>query len=709
MTVDALNRSLKFQLADAAPQDIGRGIVRMPRTSMSALGLTSGSAVSIAGMKGPVFARVLASKSGRDELSIDEALRSVAGLARGDLASVSAARSHRAQRVKLVLSDESSSSILGLRKLFRQQLEDQPINVGQVVFVNLVGARKVSATVEGIAPQPEESAPIVDADTEVELKSQSKANSSDRVTYEDLGGVDQELARIREMIEAPIQYPDLFARLGIQPPRGVLLTGAPGTGKTLVARAVAEESGASFLHIAGPEIASKHFGESERQLREIFAKARSKAPSIVFIDEIDAIAPKRGSLSGEKQVERRMVAQLLTLLDGLEARGQVVVMAATNLPDSLDPALRRPGRFDREVRFRPPNRAAREQILSVHTRGMPLGVDVGLSHLAEKTSGFVGADLAALCREAGMHAFRRLMDLSAGNTDVDLSAACVENRDFERARSEIKPTAIREFMTERPNATLADVGGHEAAKTALRESILLPLQHRKLLEQSGLEPSKGVLLSGPPGTGKTLLAKAIAGEAEANFISVQGNQVASQFFGEAEKALSEVFEAARNSAPCIVFFDELDAVAPRRSASIAAADRIVGQLLTELDGMDARSGVIFLAATNRQETLDPAIIRPGRIDRLIEVDLPDLVEREVILKVLLQKIPLADDINIAEVAGAATEFSGADLAGLVRSARLRLLRTALTNVTGDEEPSAMVLQQGDLMEALYTALVERRA
>jgi len=704
MTSDLLEKSIRLPLAPADVADAQRGIVRLPRSAMAQLGVSSGSVVSVQGDR-QVWGRVMPGKSAPEVVSIDESMRKLAKLNMGTDVSVKSSRTAPAKVVTLEIADARSIKILGLKKLFRQHLQDRPINLGEDLRISLVGAQQVIGTVVSVEPSALTTAPMVTAETVVTIKTTSGEQKTSKISYEDLGGLDHELSRIRELVEAPLQHRALFEHLGIVPPKGVLLTGPPGTGKTLIARAVAEESGAAFLHIAGPEIASKHFGESEKQLRNIFDKAQAKAPSLVFVDEIDAIAPKRGELSGEKQVERRMVAQLLTLLDGLEARGQVVVMAATNLPDSLDPALRRPGRFDREVRFQPPDTHGRYQILSVHTRGMPLAQDVDLTSIAAETYGYVGADLAALSREAGMHAFRRVVEQSEAGPDVSLIS--VTKKDFDEAKAEIRPTALRELMTDRPNVKFADVGGHEEAKAALEEAIVLPLRHPEIVAANKIEPLRGLLLGGPPGTGKTLLARALAGEAGANFISIQGSQVVSQFFGEAEKTIAEIFSTARMSSPCIIFIDEIDALAPRRGADVGTMDRVVGQLLTELDGLQGRGNVIFLAATNRVDVVDPAILRPGRVDRILTIGLPSIAEREAILGVHLQSAELEPDVNQRELAELTEGLSGADLAGIVRTARLATLRRALRSADQGGAPVQHALTHQDLISA-HRAVVEGR-
>ena len=704
MTVTAAN-DRHLALSEAAPVDVGRCIVRVPRAIMEQRGFTAGAVVAVTGEGGTAYARAVPARGSATSIALEKALRDQAGLSLGSVVDLQPARTAPAVSVTLSLADQRASRILGLRRLIRQHLEHKPVAPGLVVSLRLVGGRTVTARISKV-DAPAGCAPLVTADTMIELDPAQGEVPRPGVSYEDLGGLDAEIERVREIVEGPLKYPDLFASLGIDPPRGVLLAGPPGTGKTLLARAVAEEAGAAFFHIAGPEIASKHFGESERQLRDVFQRAEKKAPSIIFIDEIDAIAPKRESLSGEKQVERRVVAQLLTLLDGLQMRGQVIVMAATNLPDSLDGALRRPGRFDREVVFRPPSVDGRTQILAVHSRGMPLADDVKLADIAAMAHGFVGADLAALCREAGMSALRRLL----GDADArEFGSATVTRDDFLSALGDVEPTALRELYTERPSVTFADIGGQDEAKRELEESVILPLQHPDLVARCGVDPARGVLLAGPPGTGKTLLAKALAGEAKANFISVQGSEVVSQFFGEAERMLRDLFAKARMSAPCIIFVDELDGLAPRRGQDAGVMDRVVGQLLTELDGVRARPGVILVAATNRLGGIDPALTRPGRIDRIIRVGLPDMRARLAILRLHLSGKAVADDLDLSALADTTDGFSGADLELVVRTAALAALRRTLKRAAEDPDVEVAPITAHDLERAVGTVTVARMA
>ncbi|MEM3969559.1 MAG: CDC48 family AAA ATPase, partial [Thermofilum sp.] len=500
-----------------------------------------------------------------------------------------------------------------------------------------------------------------------------------RVTYDDIGDLEEAKQKIREMVELPLRHPELFKRLGIDPPKGILLYGPPGTGKTLLAKAVANETDAYFIAINGPEIMSKFYGESEQRLREIFEEAKEHAPAIIFIDEIDAIAPKREEVTGE--VEKRVVAQLLALMDGLEARGDVIVIGATNRPNAVDPALRRPGRFDREIEIGIPDKRGRLEILKVHTRSMPLAKDVDLEKLAEITHGYVGADIAALCREAAMKALRRVLpkiDLEREEIPVEvLETIEVTMEDFMNAYREITPSALREIEVEVPTVRWTDIGGLEEVKQQLREAVEWPLKYPDSFRRLGIDPPKGILLYGPPGTGKTLLAKAVATESEANFVSIKGPEVFSKWVGESERAVRELFRKARQVAPSIIFIDEIDALAPMRglvSTDSGVTERVVSQLLTEIDGLERLEGVVVIAATNRPDIIDPALLRPGRFDRLIYVPPPDEKARLEILKVHTRNMPLAEDVDLLEIAKKTEGYTGADIEVLVREAGLLALR-----------------------------------
>jgi len=507
------------------------------------------------------------------------------------------------------------------------------------------------------------------------------ATTIPKVTYEDIGGLHEVIAKIRELVELPLRHPELFQRLGIEPPKGILLYGPPGTGKTLLAKAVANESDAYFIAINGPEIMSKFYGESEQRLREIFEEAKKNAPAIIFIDEIDAIAPKRDEVIGE--VERRVVAQLLALMDGLEARGQVIVIGATNRPNALDPALRRPGRFDREIEVPMPDKQGRLEILQIHTRHMPLSDDVNLEELAEMTKGYTGADLAALAREAAMHALRRYLpeiDIEQERIPAEvLEKMVVTKADFLAAFKEITPSGLREIEVEVPEVHWDDIGGLENVKQELREVVEWPLRYPNTFKRLGIEPPRGILLFGPPGTGKTLLAKAVATESGANFIAIRGPELLSKWVGESEKAVREVFRRARQYAPAVVFFDEIEAIASLRGSDVETdvTERVVSQLLTEIDGITGLENVVVIAATNRPDLVDPALLRPGRLEKLIYVPPPDEKGRLDILKIHTRHVPLAEDVDLREIAKMTNGYTGADLAALVREATLIALREDL--------------------------------
>ncbi|MEM1976331.1 MAG: CDC48 family AAA ATPase, partial [Nitrososphaerota archaeon] len=563
-----------------------------------------------------------------------------------------------------------------LSRIVRSQLLNLPVMRGDVIVIPVLG---MGIELKVVTTSPS-NVVIVTENTVIEVSSTpvKRVEEIGGVTYEDIGGLHEELQRIREMVELPLKHPELFRHLGIEPPKGVILWGPPGCGKTLIAKAIANETGAHFISINGPEIMSKFYGESEARLREIFKEAEENAPSIIFIDELDAIAPKRSEVTGE--VERRVVSQLLTLMDGLKSRGQVIVIGATNRIDAVDPALRRPGRFDREIRIGVPDRNGRKEILQIHTRRMPLADDVDLDELANITHGFTGADLAALCREAAMNALRRFLpkiDLEKETIPAEvLEELRVTREDFMNALKIVQPSALREVILEIPNVRWEDIGDLEQVKQELREAVEWPLKYPDLFKRLGIKPPKGILLYGPPGTGKTLLAKAVANESEANFISVKGPEILSKWVGESEKAVREIFQRAREAAPCIIFFDELDAIAPRRGlhTDSGVTDRIVNQLLTEMDGIQILKDVVVIGATNRPDILDPALLRPGRFDRVIFVPPPDVEGRYQIFQIHTRDMPLADDVDLRKLAEMTEGYTGADIEALCREAALNAAR-----------------------------------
>jgi transitional endoplasmic reticulum ATPase len=575
--------------------------------------------------------------------------------------------------------------VVGLEEYLPDLLEGRVVTKGDIIPVNMMG-RKIGFVVTTIIPT--NGAGIIATNTDFAIGSVPKTGNKaiPRVNYEDIGGLRHEIQKVREMIELPMRHPEIFDRIGIEAPRGVLLFGPPGTGKTLLAKAVANETNANFYSIGGPEIMSKFYGESEERLRETFKQAQENAPSIIFIDEIDSIAPKREEVSGD--VEKRVVSQLLTIMDGLESRGKVVVIGATNRPDALDPALRRPGRFDREIEIGIPDQKGRHEILEIHTRGMPLTEEVKLSSIAKVTHGFVGADLEAVCREAAMKSLRNVLpeiNLEESKIPVEtLNKIKIKPQDFETALKEVQPSALREVYVQSPNVKWTEIGGLESIKEELREAIEWPLKHSDLFTEADIVPPKGLLLYGPPGTGKTLIAKAVATNSDANFISIKGPELLSKWVGESEKGIREVFRKARQASPCVVFFDELDSVAPRRSSSGSGdshvGDRLVSQLLTEMDGLQDLNGVVVIGATNRPDIIDEALLRPGRFDRILEIPLPDNDSIKEILKIHMVRKPIDKSVELNKLVELCKGLSGADIAALVNAAALSAIKEhILTN------------------------------
>jgi transitional endoplasmic reticulum ATPase len=615
---------------------------------------------------------------GKSVIQIDGITRENAQVALGEKARVVRAEAPPVQRLILFpvtaggYINEDDGRFLG------RILDGLPVCKGDKVRANLFGTRAQEFTALEVVPA---AGGVIGEGAKIVIRSgKGEGSSGPRVTYEDIGGLNRAIQRVREIIELPIKYPELFHRLGIEPPKGVLLHGPPGTGKTLIARAVAHETDAYFISVRGPEIVHKFYGESEAKLREIFEQARNRAPSIIFLDEIDAIAPKREEVTGE--VEKRVVAQLLSLMDGLESRGQVIVIGATNIPQALDPALRRPGRFDREIRIGVPDVQGRLEILQIHTRGMPLAANVELPQLAALTPGFVGADLEMLCKEAAMTCLREVLpqlDFTQKKVPYEiLTGLQVTMEHFRGALKEVEPSAVREVAVEIPAVSWQDVGGLKKEKQELEAAVTWPLRYPELFSRIKLAPPKGILLTGPPGTGKTLLARAVAGACRANFISVKGPELLSKWVGESEKGVREVFRRARQVAPCIVFFDEIDALIPARQGGVnQVTERVVSQLLTELDGLEELQGVLVLAATNRADLLDPALLRPGRFDLILELPLPDFEARCEILSLHLRDRPLEQRFDLAQLARATEGFSGAELAGLCRRACLFAFREFL--------------------------------
>jgi len=672
--------SIQLRVAEAKQQrDVGRSIARIDSDAMRAIGVTVGDVIEIQGKKTTAAKAWPAypEDQGLGLIRIDGFIRKNCGASLNEYVTVKKAEVDYATYVKLAPVDIRISVDSDFVRFVKDRLIDRPVTRGDTVLIMMLGHSVPFLVVNTRPSGIVKIAPT----TEVNILSEPvpEVEVTRRTTYEDIGGLHEEIQRIREMVELPLRHPEIFQRLGIDPPKGVLLHGPPGCGKTLLARAVANESDANFFAINGPEIMSKFYGESEARLRKIFQDAEKNAPSIIFIDEIDAIAPKRGEVTGE--VERRVVAQLLASMDGLKSRGNVIVIGATNRPDALDPALRRPGRFDREIEIGIPDRAGRLEILQIHTRGMPLAEDVDLKKLAEITHGYTGADLAALCREAAMKALRRYLpkiDLEEKRIPHEiLDQMVVNSEDFMNAFREITPTAMREVYVETPNVKWEDVGGLEEVKEALREAVEWPLKNPEVFTRMGIKPPKGILLHGPPGCGKTLLARAVATESEANFISVRGPEIFSKWVGESEKAVREIFRKARMAAPSIIFFDEFDALVPRRGMGIAdsrVTERVISQILTEMDGLITLQNVLVIAATNRPDIIDPAVLRPGRFDRIIYVPSPDEEARLKILQIHTRGMPLAEDVDLADLARRTAGYSGADLEALCREAALNALR-----------------------------------
>ncbi len=677
MSTSGKRRELTLRVAEARQRDIGRKIARVDSQGMRELDLSPGDLIEITGKRTTVAIVWPPYKEddGQGIVRIDGEIRRNAGTSVGEYVRVYKTTAKPA--TKIVLAPFEPLPFVGdFGRIVRSQLLNMPVAKGDVVVVPVLGMG-VELKVTSTSPS---SIVMVTDSTLVEISTTpaKRMEEVSGVTYEDIGGLHEELQRIREMIELPLKHPELFRHLGIEPPKGVILYGPPGSGKTLIAKAVANETGAHFVSINGPEIMSKFYGESEARLREVFQEAEQNAPSIIFIDELDAIAPKRSEVTGE--VERRVVSQLLTLMDGLRSRGQVVVMGATNRMEAIDPALRRPGRFDREIRVGVPDRNGRKEILLIHTRRMPLAEDVNIDELADITHGFVGADIAALTREAAMNALRRFLpqiDLEKEIIPAEiLEQIKVTRDDFANALKNIQPSALREVVLEIPNVKWEEIGGLETVKQELREAVEWPIKYPEVFKRLGIRPPRGILLYGPPGTGKTLLAKAVATESQANFISVKGPEVLSKWVGESEKAVREVFRKARETAPCIVFFDELDSIAPRRGLHTDAGvtDRIVNQLLTEMDGMQTLKGVVIMGATNRPDILDPALLRPGRFDRVLYVPPPDRAARLQIFKIHTRGMPLDKDVNLEDLAAITEGYTGADIEAIVREAAMSAAR-----------------------------------
>ncbi|MDI6903288.1 MAG: CDC48 family AAA ATPase [Methanocellales archaeon] len=665
-----------LRVAEAYHRDAGRGIARVDDDAMQKLGIVSGDIIQIQGKKvaGAVAWPGYPEDAGKGLIRIDGNIRSNAQV--GIDEKIRIQRIETKQAEKIIIAPTQPVRVVGGDQYLRRILEGRPVIKGQKIRVEMLGN---PLTFIVTAAQPS-GIVIVAKDTQIVLRERPVEERIAEVTYEDIGGLKREIALVREMIELPLRHPELFQKLGIDPPKGVLLHGPPGTGKTLMAKAVANETDANFILISGPEIMAKYYGESEQRLRDIFEEAEANAPAIIFLDEIDSIAPKREEMAGDRQVERRVVAQLLALMDGLKSRGEVIVIGATNRPNLLDEALRRGGRFDREIEIGIPDRNGRHEILQIHTRGMPLSEDVDLEELANITYGFVGADIASLCKEAAMHALRKILpeiDIEAEIPPEVIEKLIVTKEGFHEALKNIEPSAMREVFIEVPQVEWKDIGGLEKAKQELIEAVEWPLKYPEAFEAFHTNPPKGILLYGPPGTGKTLLARAVATESDANFISIKGPELLSRFVGESERAVRETFRKAKQAAPTIIFFDELDSIAPTRSGGSFdshVSERVVSQILTELDGMEELKDVVIVAATNRPDLVDPALLRPGRLDRLIYIPPPGERERKQIFQIHLRDKPLADDVDIDVLAKQTEGCVGADIEAICREATMLTLR-----------------------------------
>lgn len=687
------DRSIQLKVAEANARDAGRGIARIDPEVMEQLGIDdSGEVFALTGKRQTVvkIMPTFPEQRGRGIVQIDGITRENAQAGIDDLVSLARIHVEEARKITLVPLTLTARTTTDSAYLLRQ-LAAIPVIQGDRVQTTFLGTKKQDFRVVESLPA---GAVLLTPRTLISITGEGKATEA-KLTYEDIGGLGEQVKRIREMIELPLRFPQVFARLGIDPPKGVLLHGPPGSGKTLIARAIANETDASFMQISGPQIMHKFYGESEAHLRSVFEGAKKNAPSILFLDELDAIAPRREDLGGEKQVELRVVAQLLALMDGLEERGQVIVIGATNLPNALDPALRRPGRFDREIVIPIPDKNGRREILTIHTRGMPFADDVDIDRLAFLTHGFVGADLAALAREAAMYAVRRLIPsidfAHAVIPEEALLALEVTMDDFLNALREIEPSAIREVFTEISETGFSEIGGLAGIKRILIETVRDPLYHPEVYARMHTRPARGILLTGEPGTGKTMIAKAIAREAEVNFIAVSGPELLSKYIGESERAVREVFKKARQAAPCILFFDEIESLVPRRGnvTGEAVTERVVTQFLTALDGIEELKGVLVLGSTNRPDLIDPAILRPGRFDFVIELPKPDAQAREEIFRVHTRDKPLARNVNLASLAAETEGLVGADIASICQKASLLAIREFLESKESDLDKLAI--------------------
>ena len=696
-----------IKVAELKAGETGRGIVRLDPALMDVLSIRVGDIVQIDGSKKTV-AKVLRGAPEDANLGIiriDGSTRRNAGVSLDERVAVKKVTAKNAE--KITFSPTEQLRLQGGEEYLKQVLDGRAIAKGDTITLNVMG-NKIDLVVTSFSPSGE--AVMICDTTEVKVSDKPAANKGDvpKVSYDDIGGLGDAVKKIREMVELPLRHPELFKRLGVEAPKGVLLHGPPGTGKTMLAKAVAGETSSNFISIGGPEIVSKFYGESEGKLREIFKEAEENAPSIIFIDEIDSIAPKREEVTGEE--ERRIVAQLLSLMDGLNSRGKVVVIGATNRPNSIDEALRRPGRFDREIEIGIPDRDGRHEILMIHTRGMPLADDVDLDWLADRTHGYSGADLSALTKEAAMAALRRVLpdvDLEAEEIPREvLNKISVTKDDFKSALRDMQPSTMREVLIEKPNVKWEDIGALEEPKQELKEAVEWPLKYGKVFEHMSARPPKGILLYGPPGTGKTMLAKAVATESEANFIAVKGPEFLNKWVGESEKAVRETFRKARQAAPCVIFMDEIDSIAPERGKGNGGDDgvteRVISQMLTEMDGLESLNNVVVIAATNRPDIMDPALLRPGRFDKSIFIGPPDKDSRRSIFGIHTRGKPLADDVDLEKLADETEGCTGADISAICNEAVMNAVRRLIAKgkEPTDEEIQACKVDAEDFQEAL---------
>jgi transitional endoplasmic reticulum ATPase len=695
---------LKLKVTEALSKDVGRAFARMGPEDLKKLRVAIGDIVEISGKRKTVCKAMPAYKEirGQSRIQLDGLIRENARAGLDE--SVMVRKTTCLPAKKIQLAPINITPAARDLKYIGSLLDGIPTTEGDRIRATLFGSRSADFKVESTTPK---GPVLINPTTQLMIGKVREEEPGRVLSYEDIGGLKPQLQRIREMIELPLRYPEVFKRLGIDAPKGVLLHGPPGCGKTLIARAIAHETEANFFSVNGPEVIHKFYGESEAHLRKIFEDATLKGPSIVFLDEIDAIAPRREKVVGD--VEKRVVAQLLALMDGLTKRQNVIVIAATNIPNALDPAMRRPGRFDREISIPIPDRNGRLEVLEIHSRGMPLAQDVDMTHLADITHGFVGADLEALCREAAMVCLRGIMpDIDFALTQIpyeQLAKLEVHMDDFLASLREVEPSAIREVFVEVPDVRWQDVGGLEEVKAHLIEAVQWPLKYPHLFEEAGIKPTKGILISGPPGCGKTLLAKAIANESGVNFISVKGPVLLSKYVGESERGVREVFRKARQAAPCIIFFDEIDALVPVRSGSSSdshVAERVLSQFLTEVDGIEELKGVLVLGATNRLDILDPAVLRPGRFDEVVEIPIPNEEDRKEIFEIHLRNKPLSPRIVLDDLVSKTEGFSGADIAGACHKAALTALRRVVEQGGGEKADKRIKLQitKADLLSGL---------